>query len=78
MTEDPNHLQNLLHRFIRNLLAVFSLNNLPLHALAIVLTLILYRTGLDLRYYALFRDAVLYPVSFSAAIIGGLAPVFFR
>jgi len=72
-----NNILNLFHGFFRNLLQIFSWKNLRWHVLAIILTYLIFMSGIDRGYYNFFRHSFLYPVSFSAAILGSLVPLLF-
>lgn len=69
-------MKNIFYKFGRNFLDVFRGENLFWHLLAIFLTYILVTSGFDWKYFIFFNGSILQTFLFSAAILGGLLPIF--
>jgi membrane-associated phospholipid phosphatase len=65
----------LLHRLPKNVVTIFSGRNLLYHTLAIVLTILIVRTGLDWAYYVSTRGATFAQLAVPAIQIGSLLPI---
>lgn len=66
----------IFYKFRENLFDIFRGKNLLWHILAIVLTYILVVSGFDWGYYIAFNGSNLQIFLFSAAVLGGLLPIF--
>jgi membrane-associated phospholipid phosphatase len=69
-------MKNIFYQFKENLFKIFRGRNLLWHLLAIVLTYVAVVSGFDWKYYVLFNGSTLQSFLFSAAILGGLLPIF--
>jgi membrane-associated phospholipid phosphatase len=65
----------LLHRLPRNVITIFSGRNLLWHALAIVLTVVIVRSGFDWSYYRWTRGDAFLRFARPAILLGTLLPV---
>ena len=65
----------LFHCQPRNLVAIFSGRNLAWHALAIVLTILIVRSGFDWTWYLWTRGETFVWLALPAIALGGLAPI---
>ncbi len=66
----------IFYKFKANLFQVFHPRNLLWHLLAIILTYVLVISGFDWKYFATFNGGALQTFLFSAAVLGGLVPIF--
>ncbi len=69
-------MKNVFYKFWENLFEIFRGKNLLWHFLAIVLTYVLVISGFDWKYFVRFNGSQLQNFLFSAAILGGLVPIF--
>lgn len=67
----------LFYKFWNNLIDCFKGQNLLWHLLAILATYLLVTSGFDYKYFQFFQGSYLAYLMFSAAAVGGLAPVLF-
>jgi membrane-associated phospholipid phosphatase len=65
----------LFHHLPRNVLTIFSGRNLAWHALAIILTLLIVKSGLDWTWYLGTRSAIYVWLALPAITLGGLLPL---
>lgn len=65
----------LFHRLPRNVITIFSGRNLLWHALAIVLTIVIVRSGFDWSYYLSTRGDVFRLFARPAIMLGTLMPI---
>lgn len=63
------------YRFGRNIIDSFRGYNLLYHLMAIASTYIIVVSGFDWKYFQFFRGSRLSYILFSAALVGGLAPI---
>ncbi len=69
-------MKQFLVTLLRNLVGCFTGWRIAWHVVAILLTVVLVRSGFDWRYFLATRDSSLRPWMFPAVIIGGLLPIF--
>jgi len=66
----------LFHRLPRNIFAIFNGRNLLWHALAIVLTMLIVRSGFDWSYYLSTRGDFIRVLAWPAIVLGSTVPIF--
>lgn len=69
-------MRDIFFRFKENFFNIFRGKNIFWHALVIVLTYILVVSSFDWKYFVFFNGSTLQTVLFSAAVLGGLLPIF--
>jgi len=70
-------MSTLFYRLPQNVRKIFWGYNIVFHILAILLTYLIVRSGLDWTYHTFFRHSVIYPFFFlGAGILGFILPVF--
>ena len=68
-------MQPLFYKFWKNIKNSFRGRNLIYHLVAICLTCVIVLSDFDWKYFQFFTGSLLASVLFSAAIVGGLAPI---
>lgn len=65
----------LLHKLPKNVIIIFSGRNLLYHLLAILLTVVIVKTGFDWAYYRSTRSEILAQLALPAIMLGSLLPI---
>lgn len=68
-------MQTIFYKFKNNFIGIFSGKNFYIHLLAIALTLMVVKSGLDGWFFSATRDSILQSLLMPAAMIGGLLPL---
>jgi membrane-associated phospholipid phosphatase len=68
-------MKNFFSSLLKNIGRCFSVQNLPWHFLAIILTYIIVVSGFDWSYFLATRSPVLMRIMFPAVILGALLPI---
>jgi membrane-associated phospholipid phosphatase len=67
-------MEGFLANILKNIRQIFSIKNLVWHIIAILLTYVIVKSGIDWYYFQAVRGETLNKIFFPAVVIGGLLP----
>ena len=68
-------MKRFFYEIVQNILGSFSGNNILLHILAIILTLLLVMSGIDWAYFVAIHSSAVGMYLWPAILLGGVVPI---